>query len=301
MENIPSILQNLDLELQRIRLLYLKWALERFNPPTQDFAGMKAGDSFPLIDSPYGRAFQVSPCGRGYCYLGSGKGNCRPPKGMWSEDKCLERDTCATKDRLTEILHELRGALRELFKAEKYGEVWGTLQDYWWLKLGTHELAYDGDLGEPPDHKEKNPVRRQLIESIHRGMDLSEQRPQKVPERDILRFLSYNLRWDRYAICSYDCGPITISKGTFVRFSDLAQEIASLCAELSNADVEERKTRVKEALKKHYELLCYDDEIPAKTHGKFQLRRPEIRKTIDRVEACLKKRQEALQKVALAK
>jgi len=307
MENIPSILQNLDFELQRIRLLYLKWAVEKLSPPPHDFADLGAGGCFQVVGSPNGRAFRVSPCGPGVCYLGRPRGTCRPPKGMWQQDSALVEDTVATRRRLREITRDLRGVLRESLDAQNHPEVWRTLQDYWWMKLGVHELAYDCALGRSAD-REKHPVRPRLTESIRCGTNLGDKRPQDIEAEDIRHFLSYNLRWDQYAPCSFECGPIAISMRGFVGFSDIARDIRNLRERFAPDDrvpeekMGEAKLSIKEVLRGHYDLLfCYDDLIPAKTHKKFQQHRPEIRNTIDRIEAGLRKKQEALQKAALTK
>ena len=291
MENIVTILGNLELQLQRIRLLYLEWALEHFRPPTQDFAGLGTGGSFRLIGSPNGGAFQVSPCGQGSLYVGDSRGKLRPPDPMWQEDNDLARDLAArmraTKKRLSEMTGELRCALRKLLYVQNYGEVWGTLQDYWWVKLGMHELACDGELGKEPGDKEKNPVRWQLIKSSHLGENLRT-RPPDFSASDIDHFIGrgHGLTWGSYAPCSFECGPIAVSKGGFVRFSDIAQGIAQLCARHSSES--EGIALVKSMLKEHYDLLlCYDEGIPAQTHREFQDNKDRIRQVIKRMKECI--------------
>ena len=311
MENIPSIMQNLELELQRIRLLYLKWALERLSPPPHDFANLGSDGHFLVVGSPNGRAFRVSPCGPGVCYLGRPRGTIAPPKGMWQQDSALAGDTDRTRRRLSEMTGDLRRALRESLRAKNYPEVWRTLQDYWWMRLGMHELAYDVALGREPDARDK-PVRRQLLKSNRFGEDLGARQPADVTQEALDDFIGRGrgLSWCSYAPCSYECGPIAVSKKDgFVTFTDVAQDIENLRMRLAPVGgvPEEKKAEAKQSIKKvlrdHYDLLlcyddmpCYDDKIQGVTHGEFQTNKASLLKNVGDVEAGLRKRQEALQR-----
>lgn len=81
--------RSFEVEIQRIRLVYLKW-LYYYNPkPGHAVEACKYQGDVYVIASPYGRSLSLSPAGKGQAYVGAGKGTVRLPGGSYAPNPDL--------------------------------------------------------------------------------------------------------------------------------------------------------------------------------------------------------------------
>jgi hypothetical protein len=229
-----------------------------FTPPKTDIAGIGANGDYIVIDSPNGRAFTLSPCGFGSCYVGAPKGSVGIPDGCYPDDEKLKERTAFARGKLSDAVKSLKERLLTLIDQRRFGDVWGVLQDYYWIKLGIHEFAYDVAFCA---YRHPNPVREILVDSIRRGEDLRlTWHKYQIDEAVLKKFIIYSFAWNRYACCAFDCGPITLSKSGFVHFSDFSEHSRKYEYPADTTDIEEKRKWAKDILKTHYDLLlCYDE------------------------------------------
>jgi len=290
---ITEILKIIEYYLQEIRVCYLRWVVhEGFTPPKTDIAGIGANGDYIVIDSPNGRAFTLSPCGFGSCYVGAPKGSVGIPDGCYPDDEKLKDRTAFARDKLSDAVKSLKERLLKLIDQRQFGDVWGVLQDYYWIKLGIHEFAYDVAFYASPDNSS---VRDVLINSLRQGEDLRLTWHKYQIEEDALRkFIIYRFAWNRYACCAFDCGPITLSKNGFVHFSDFSEHRGKYEYPADTAGIEEKRKWAKDILKTYYDmLLCYDEPPLRKNEIYRDLAgaRHEIVKRLCEVERHLQQRE----------
>jgi hypothetical protein len=124
--------------------------------------------------------------------------------------------------------------------------------DYYWLKLGPHELLFDR-IQYGRDHVSKvkkgkwaiqdesqgwktlTGIRNRIVNVIRYGEDLQEEyiehldKPMPGFSRNSKStFLSSALSWNRYGLCAFDCGPVIWSKRAFVHFSQVKDRMNKL-------------------------------------------------------------------------
>ena len=290
---ITEILKRIEYYLQWIRVYYLRWVThESFTPPKADIAGIGANGDYIVLDSPNGRAFTLSPCGFGSCYVGAPKGSVGIPDGCYPDDEKLKGRTAFARGKLSDAVNSLKERLLTLIDQGRFGDVWGVLQDYYWIKLGIHEFAYDVAFCASPDNSS---VRDVLVNSIRRGEDLKlTWHKYQIEEAALRKFIIYRFAWNRYACCAFDCGPITLSRNEFVHFSDFSECRRKYEPPADGTSTEEKRKWAKGILKAYYDLLlCYDEPPLIKNERYRDLAgaRPEIVKRLCEVERHLQERE----------
>jgi len=290
---ITEILKRIEYYLQEIRVCYLRWVThESFTPPKTDIAGIGTNGDYIVLDSPNGRAFTLSPCGFGSCYVGAPKGSVGIPDGCYPDDEKLKGRTAFARGKLSDAVKSLKERLLTLIDQGRFGDVWGVLQDYYWIKLGIHEFAYDVAFCA---YHHSNPVRELLVDSIRRGEDLRlTWHKYQIEEAALRKFIIYSFAWNRYACCAFDCGPITLSRNEFVHFSDFSEYRRKYEPPADGTSTEEKRKWAKGILKTSYDLLLCYDEPPLVTNERYRDlagARPEIVKRLCEVEQYLQERE----------
>ena len=290
-EDITNILQRIEYYFQEIRVCYLRWVThEEFRPPTSEVARLCANDDYLVIASPYGRAFTLSPCGLGSCYVGGGQGCVKITNGCYPNDAELKERTDNAKSILSISIKDLKKHLLKLINNEEFEEAWTILQDYYWIKLGVHEFVFDLTFC---DLLPNNSVRNILINSLKQGEDIKDTWQGKgVVKEDLVHFIKYGLSWNRYACCAFDCGPIALSKKDFVHFSVIARlrsQEKTPCEEKENII---KREWAKKILRQNYDLLLCYDEAPLMNNQSYRYQdwvkaRPEIIARLNEVDGKL--------------
>jgi hypothetical protein len=218
--------REMEIEFQRIKLCYIKW-LFYFTPPSQDYQ---------VFFSNNGHAFTLSPCGFGYIFQGGKSIN--PVEKAFHGPAELKRETYEIRNSLSDRSSRLREILQSWLNDDQQSLVWDGLQNYFWIKLGLHEYALDikYKLGlrrkvngkavyQPQEFSTKElggGLREFIIASMQNGIDISCQVYRRFEKSEIEKLLRWHFYWNKYACCSYDCGPIAWGKNGFVNYSDVA-------------------------------------------------------------------------------
>jgi hypothetical protein len=300
-----GLLRQFEYQLQVIKVRYFQWVTHpEFKPPQEPIVGMAAGDAYEVIFGDNGNAFTMSPCGWGSAYQGGGNGSTCLPGGVYPQDAGLIRSTAETKSALAAITGQLRQILLRLLDHRAMEDLWALLQDLYWVKMGIHEFESDLKFRRPLE-QESGPVRDLLVVSLRQGEDLRRTwKSQKIKKADLTQFIR-GLRWQRYACCAFDAGPITISRAGFVRYSEVARTLAAAPAPIPDPGRDremEWRAGAREwahgILRQHYALLLSYCEPPlvvpgdpdGHKWGAWSTRRPEIATRIRQVEAALQPR-----------
>jgi hypothetical protein len=219
-------LRPIEIELQRIKLCYLKWLFYFVPPKKEIYSGSGAGAGFKLLQSPNGRAFSLFPTGIGSVYVGGARGSVRLDPGQFRSCPVLHSETEASKSSLDHQLGRLRERLERHIRSGDRNAFWALAQDYFWLKLGLHEYTFDAAYGEQSDKdlQPENDARDYIIQSMRCSLDLSTRFAEDYPDSRISRLISHKLCWKKYAMCAFDCGPIATGKGGLKRFSEVARQ-----------------------------------------------------------------------------
>lgn len=219
-------LRPMEIELQRIRLCYLKWFFYFVPPKKEIYSGSGAGVGFRLLQSPNGRAFSLFPTGIGSVYVGGARGSVRLNPGQFRSCPELHRETEAIKSSLDHQLGRLRERLTRHIVSGDRKAFWALAQDYFWLKLGLHEYTFDAayDGQSEKNLQPDNDARAYIYQSLRCSLDLSNRFPEDYPDSRILQLISHKLCWKKYAMCAFDCGPIATGKGGLKRFSEVASQ-----------------------------------------------------------------------------
>ena len=234
------------MDLQEVKLAYLNWAISYAKAPDVSHRHLflwEHQDEFCLVDSKYGRAFGMSPFGIGVRGVPSLNLN-RRPKGIDSFDMDL-------KDRLTRSTGIIRSAISKALDAGDIRDARRMVLNYFWLKLGPHELLFDRiQYGwDDEDHRQKGRfgldeadgcrnltgIRNRIINVIRYGERLQNRYVSRLNTKlpgfsgnTTSTFLSSAITWNKYGLCAFDCGPVLWSKLGFVDFSKVAQRMKQI-------------------------------------------------------------------------
>jgi hypothetical protein len=235
-----SFWRHFELDLQEIKLAYLNWAIGYAREPKPEYRHLfrwDHQDSFCLINSRYGRAFAISPFGAGV------RGVSRPRyKGL---PRGLDEIDMALKDRLTKNTGHIRSAIAKALESGHLNDARQAVLNFYWLKLGAHELLFDRTQLEYDDYgylrkgrwgldetekwRTLNGIRNRIVNVTRYGefledkyvLNLNRKLPGLSGRGTKNTFLSSALSIFKYGICSMDCGPLVYSKKGFVHFSQV--------------------------------------------------------------------------------
>jgi hypothetical protein len=238
-----SFWRHFELDLQEIKLAYLNWAIGYAREPKPEYRHLfrwEHQDCFCIINSRYGRAFAFSPFGPGV------RGVPRPRyKGI---PRGLDEIDIALKARLTENTRLIRSAIVNALQTGKLENARQMVLNFYWLKLGAHELLFDRTqleynehgkvrkgrwgLDESENWRTLNGIRNRIINVTRYGEFLEEKYVLNLNRRlpgfsrnTRSTFLSSAFSWNRYGMCAFDCGPVLWSKKGFVHFSQVKKRM----------------------------------------------------------------------------
>ena len=127
-----------EVDLQDSKTSYLDWALTQAQEPGKGFRHMFLWNhqrEFCIVNSRYGRAFAISPFGLGVRSVPRSKVAGIPPG--------LDETDLELLNRLTANTHIIRKAIQSFLNKRKVKEARNAILNYYWLKLGPHELLFD--------------------------------------------------------------------------------------------------------------------------------------------------------------
>ena len=158
----------------------------------------------------------------------------------------LDEIDMALKARLTEIPDTFDPLLLMLWKPDNLNDARQMVLNFYWLKLGAHELLFDRTQLEYDEHgkvrkgrwgldeSEKwrtlNGIRNRIVNVTRYGEFLEDEYVKNLNRKlpgfsrgTQSTFLSSALSWNRYGMCAFDCGPVLWSKRGFVHFSQVKE------------------------------------------------------------------------------
>jgi hypothetical protein len=127
-----------ELDLQEAKLSYLNWAIGYAREPMPEYQHLFLWDhqkEFCIVNSRYGRSFAISPFGTGVRGVPRLR-NKGIPRGLDEIDLEL-------KSRLARNTQRIRNSIRRCLAAGDFDYARETLLNFYWLKLGGHELLFD--------------------------------------------------------------------------------------------------------------------------------------------------------------
>ena len=233
-----------ELDLQEVKLSYLNWAIGYATEPRKDLCHLLLWGhqkEFCIVNSRYGRSFAISPFGLGV------RGVQRPRfKGI---PRGLDEIDIALKARLTTNTGHIRTAISKTLDSGNLDEARQMILNYYWLKLGPHELLFDriqygrdhsGKVkkgkwtieDESESWKTLTGIRNRIVNVIRYGEDLQEEYIEHLDKplpgfgrNSKSTFLSSAMTWNRYGLCAFDCGPVLWSKRGFVHFNRVKERM----------------------------------------------------------------------------
>jgi hypothetical protein len=235
-----------ELDLQEVKLSYLNWAIGYATEPRQEFWHLFLWDhqrEFCIVNSRYGRAFAISPFGSGV--RGVPRQRCEGiPRGLDEIDLEL-------KSRLAHNTDRIRNSIRDFVVAGDLDNARNALLNYYWLKLGPHELLFDRvqygedetgkivkgkiNVAEPEDWKTLTGIRNRIINVIRFGENLESKYVKSLNKKlpgfsrnSYNTFIAGGLTWNRYGLCAFDCGPVLWSRRGFVHFDQVRKRMKAI-------------------------------------------------------------------------
>jgi hypothetical protein len=242
--------KNYELDLAETKVSYLNWAIGYAREPPEKHRHLflwPEQTEYSIVNSRYGRAFAISPFGPGV--RGVPRVFRKPiPRGLDEIDMALMK-------RLTANTSLIREALRECLSKRDIGQARHILTNFYWLKLGVHELLFDhiqfdrgGDSSDSQrwkkgrwglDESEKwttlTGIRNRVVNVIrfgeHLQADYVKRLNRKLPgfcPGALSTFLAAAVSWNRYGLCAFDCGPVFWSLKEFVNFKQVKRRMNEL-------------------------------------------------------------------------
>jgi len=235
-----------ELDLQEVRLSYLNWAIGYLTEPKREYRHLFLWGhqkEFCIIDSRYGRSFAISPFGSGVRGV--------PQKASKGIPRGLDEIDLELKNRLTRNTHIIRNSIRDFVESGNIDSARNAILDFFWLKLGTHELMFDRiqygqdetgkivkgkvNTEEPVNYKTLTGIRNKIINVIRFGENLGpkyiKSLNMKLPGfsgNSYNTFIAGGLTWNRYGLCTFDCGPVLWSKKGFVSFNQVRKRMKKI-------------------------------------------------------------------------
>jgi hypothetical protein len=163
----------------------------------------------------------------------------------------LDEIDMALKARLTESTRRIRTAIVTALEAGRVNDARQMVLNFYWLKLGAHELLFDRTqleydeyghirkgrwaLDESEKWRTLSGIRNRIVNVIRYGEFLEDKYVLNLNRRlpgfsrnTRSTFLSSAFSWNRYAMCAFDCGPVLWSKKAFVHFSQVKKRMNRL-------------------------------------------------------------------------
>ena len=127
-----------ELDLQKVKIAYLKWALKYFEEPPPRYRHLFLWDhlkGFCIVNSRLGRAFSISPYGSNVRWV--------PKSEIWNQGDGTNEIDMTLKKRLTTNTGKIRERIRRSLLEGDIQSARTSVLNYYWLKLGAHELLFD--------------------------------------------------------------------------------------------------------------------------------------------------------------
>lgn len=239
--------RSFELDLAEIKLSYLNWALGYAREPDEQYRHLFLWPNqteFCVVNSRYGRAFAISPFGPGVRGVTRNLG--KPvPRGIDEIDLALIA-------RLNSNTRRIRESISAGLRKKDYKQARRSLCDFYWLKLGPHELLFDGiqfKRCDDSDRSKKNRwgldesrqwttltgIRNRVVNVIRYGEHLQTDYVKRLNKSlagfspgSRSTFLTSGVSWNRYGLCAFDCGPVFWSKEGFVHFKQVKKRMNEL-------------------------------------------------------------------------
>jgi hypothetical protein len=237
-----------ELDLAEIKMSYLNWALGYAREPEEQYRHLflrPEQTEYCVVNSCFGRAFAISPLGQGV--RGVPRTLRRPfPKGIDEIDLAL-------KDRLNSNTQRIRESIRAALQRKDFRQARQILLNFYWLKLGPHELLFDHiqfSHGDDPDKLEKGRwgldesegsktltgIRNRIVNVVRYGEFLQTDYVKRLNKNlpgfspgSRNTFLAAALGWNsRFGLSSFDCGPVLWSRKGFVHFKQVKKRMSEL-------------------------------------------------------------------------
>jgi len=138
MKLLDSFWKAYELDLQEVKIAYLNWAIRCLKEPPSKYKHLlqwEDQESLFVINSRYGRSFSISPFGSGV-------------RGVPKEKllKCrvgIDEFDIDLIERLSTNSVRIRDSIRTSLSNKDYRTARNTVLNYYWLKLGIHEMLFD--------------------------------------------------------------------------------------------------------------------------------------------------------------
>ncbi|WP_319405771.1 hypothetical protein [uncultured Desulfosarcina sp.] len=238
-----SFWRHFELDLQEIKLAYLNWAIGYARGPKPEHRHLFLWDhqeDFCIINSRYGRSFSISPFGIGVRGV--------PRIKLKGIPRGMDEIDIALKARLTENTRCIRAAIASALETGNLDNARQMVLNFFWLKLGAHELLFDrmqleyGERGkvrkgrwgldESEGSHTLTGLRNRIVNTVRFGETLENEYIQNLNKKlpgfskgTLSTFLSSALSWNRYGLCAFDCGPVIWSKRGVVHFNQVKQRM----------------------------------------------------------------------------
>jgi hypothetical protein len=237
-----------ELDLAEIKMSYLNWALGYAREPEEQYRHLflwPEQTEYCAVNSRYGRAFAISP-------LGPGVRGVPRPKERRSMPRGLDEIDVALMKRLNSNTRQIRESIRAALQKKDFKQARQILLNFYWLKLGPHELLFDHiqfSHGKDPDKLEKGRwgfdesegsktltgIRNRVVNVIRYGEFLQTDYVKRL-DRNLpafnpgsrSTFLTSGVSWNRYGLCAFDCGPILWGRKGFVHFKQVKKRMNEL-------------------------------------------------------------------------
>jgi hypothetical protein len=240
---LTSTFREFELDLAEVKIAYLNWAIGYMKEPSPRYRHLFFWEDYPpgfyITHSKYGRSFSLSLFGCGVRGV--------PKSEALGRRLGIDKADIELKNRLTTNTRKIRDAIKSYLVAGDIQKARDMVLNFYWLKLGAHELLFDriqyrrdqtgqlikGRWGlEPEDYNSLTGIRNRIVNVVRYGEDLEdacvENLDRKLPgfsRGTQSTFLSSAMSWNRYALCSFDCGPALWSKRKFVHFSQVKKRM----------------------------------------------------------------------------
>ena len=227
-----------ELDLAEIKISYLNWAIGYAREPAEEYRHLflwPEQTEFCAVNSRYGRAFAISPFGPGVRGVPRPKERRPMPRGLDEIDVALMK-------RLNSNTQRIRESIRTALHRKDFTQARQILLNFYWLKLGPHELLFDHiqfGQGDDPDKLEKGRwgldesegpktltgIRNRVVNVIRYGEFLQTEYVKRLNKNlpgfspgSRSTFLSSGVSWNRYGLCCIRLWPSVMESKRFRPF-----------------------------------------------------------------------------------